>query len=276
MGNMRHKSQLTALEVIELDRPLIIAHRGYSQLAPENTLPAFRLAVNASADLVELDYHQAKDGHLIVIHDVELDRTTNSRKQWGKKHIKVTAKTEAEIHRLDAGSWFDAKYAHTRVPLLAEALKVIQKGAVALLEHKGGGPAALLRILRHGRVIDRAVVQSFDWAFLRTLHELEPKLVLGALGPPSRLPNGKKARKVFRRLSGGWLGTAKSTGAKVVVWNMRVSARAVQLAHSRELKVWIYTINHPKPARRLLKCHVDGLITNDPLLMRRTVNERPT
>ena len=252
----------TALDVIKSDRPLVIAHRGCSQLAPENTLPAFRLALKAGADLVELDFHQTKDGRLIVIHDAELDRTTNARKFLGRKHIKVRAKTAAEIKRLDAGSWFDAKHAHTRVPLLAEAISVIETDAIALLERKSGDPAACLKVLRDKGHIDRVVVQSFDWAFLRQLHKLEPKLALAALGPPSVLPGGKKAQKVFRRLTAGWLGLAQKTGAKVVVWDKRVSAGAVRLAHSRGFKVWVYTIDRPKLAGRLLDCGVDGLISN--------------
>ena len=89
------QTHLTALNVIELNRCLLIAHRGYSQVAPENTLPAFRLALKAQCDLVEMDFHQTRDGQLIVIHDSELDRTTNARKLWKRKHIKVDTKTAA-------------------------------------------------------------------------------------------------------------------------------------------------------------------------------------
>jgi glycerophosphoryl diester phosphodiesterase len=260
---MRHKSQATTLDLIKSSRLLLIAHRGYSRLAPENTLPAFRLALKAGTDLVELDFQQTKDGRLVVIHDAELDRTTNARKLWGRNHIKVKTKTAAEIKHLDAGSWFAPRYAHTRVPLLAEALAVIQEHAVALLERKSGDPATCLKVLRHAKHLERTVVASFDWAFLRQLHELEPKLALAALGPPSVLPSGKKARRVFRRLTASWLNLAQKTGAIVVVWNKRLSARAVRLAHSLGFKVWVYTVDHPKLAKHLMDCGVDGLISNE-------------
>src|SRR5882762_4302594 len=83
------ESSLPALKLIASPRPLVIGHRGYCQFAPENTLPSFKLAVAAGADLVELDYHHTKDGQLIVIHDPDLDRTTDATNRWGQHHIKV-------------------------------------------------------------------------------------------------------------------------------------------------------------------------------------------
>src|SRR5712671_2335422 len=72
------ETDLPALKLIASARPLVIGHRGYSQFAPENTLPSFKLAMAAGADLVELDYYHSKDGQLIVIHDPDLDRTTDA------------------------------------------------------------------------------------------------------------------------------------------------------------------------------------------------------
>ena len=265
----------TALCLIGMNRPLVIAHRGYSQLAPENTLPSFRLALAARADLVELDFHQTKDGQLIVLHDRELDRTTDARKRWRRKHIRVNAKTAVEIQSLDAGSWFDARHAGARVPLLAEALDTIQKDGITLLESKSGEPAACVQLLRSKGLINKVVVQSFDWAFLRKIHEDEPKLLLAALGPPETLPNGKRPRRVFRKLSAEWINGVQKIGAKVIVWNKQISKRAVHLAHARGLKVWIYTIDNPKLAKRLLEQGVDGLITNNPPLIGKTIAPRP-
>ena len=82
--------------LLKRDRPLVIAHRGYSSAAPENTLPAFRWAVEVEADLVELDYHHSKDQVLTVVHDGTLDRTTDAVQRWGKGPHKVS---EAKIGR---------------------------------------------------------------------------------------------------------------------------------------------------------------------------------
>lgn len=262
------KSLTSAWNLISILRPLVIGHRGFCAVAPENTLPSFALAMKAGADLIELDYRHSKDGVPMVIHDATLDRTTNARKLWKRKHVKVINKTAVEIQTLDAGSWFDAKFAGAKIPRLTEALDFIcGNGAVALIERKSGDAKTLAKLLRERNWIHSTVVISFDWKFLRELHELEPNLILGALGPPARLSNGKKPAHLRRGLSSRLPDIAK-TGASVVVWNRHVSKRAIRLAHERNLKIWIYTINHPPLARHLLNCGVNGIITNDTDLLR--------
>jgi glycerophosphoryl diester phosphodiesterase len=257
------KNITAASDLIFRSRPLVIGHRGFCAIAPENTLPSFALAMKAGADLIELDYRHSKDGVPMVIHDATLDRTTNARKLWKRKHIKVANKTATEIQMLDSGNWFDAKFAGAKIPRLTEALDFIcGNGAVALIERKSGDAKTLAKLLREQNWICPTVVISFDWKFLRELHELEPDLILGALGPPARLSNGKKPTHLRRGLSARLNDIAK-TGASVVVWNRHISKRAIRLAHQRKLKIWIYTINHPLLARRLLNCGVDGIITND-------------
>ncbi|PYJ07050.1 MAG: hypothetical protein DME25_04785, partial [Verrucomicrobia bacterium] len=233
--------------------------------------PSFKLAMAAGADLVELDYYHSEDGQLVVIHDADLDRTTDATNRWGGRKIKIGTKTAAEIQSLDAGSWFEAKYAGTKIPLLAEALDTIQKGSVTLIERKAGDAAACLKLLREKKMINKVVVQSFDWEYLRSFHELEPAQALGALGPPDLLADGSKPLRVSKSLNAGWLDELQKTGAKVAVWNHSVSREAVQLAHQRGLKVWVYTINDTEEADRLLDMGVDGIITNNTSLIWRTI-----
>lgn len=252
-------------------RALLIAHRGYSGVAPENTLPAFKLALDCGVDMVELDFRVSKDGVPVVIHDAWLDRTTNARRLWKGKRIPVNQRTVAELQKLDAGSWYDAKYAGTTVPLLSEALEVILPRGAALVEHKAGTVEDFLRFLRQTSFKDRVVVQSFNWEFLRRLREHEPGLPTAALGPPFRLAHGGKPLHISRRLSRAWLRQAGQTGAQVVVWNWRVSPRAAEYAHELGFGLWIYTINRRRPAQRLLRAGVDGLITNEPELIRREI-----
>jgi glycerophosphoryl diester phosphodiesterase len=264
-------TNLTVINLIASKRPLVIGHRGYCQFAPENTLPSFKLAIAAGADLVELDYHHTKDGKLIVIHDSELDRTTDATNRWAQKRIKVSTKTATEIQTLDAGSWFDPKYAGTKIPLLAQALDTIQQGSVTLIERKDGDPDACITLLHSKDLINKVVVQAFDWEYLREFHHLEPEQVLGALGPPTLLPDGKKPSGRSKDLSEVWLDDLQKTGAKVAVWNQQVSKETVQIAHDRGLKVWVYTINDPAVANQLLDIGVDGLITNNTSLIWRTL-----
>ncbi len=265
---------LPALNLVSSQRPLVIGHRGYCQFAPENTLPSFKLAMAAGADLVELDYYHTKDGKLIVMHDGELDRTTDATNRWGEQHIKISSKTAAEIQSLDAGSWFDPKYAGTKVPLLSEALDTIEQGSVTLIERKGGDPVTCISLLRGKDLINKVVVQSFDWQYLREFHQQEPDQVLGALGPASQLSDGKKPAGIPKELSAQWLDDLQKTGAKVAVWSDKVSKEAVQLAHQRGLKVWVYTINDVTEANKLLDMGVDGIITNNTSLIWKAIATR--
>src|SRR5689334_623108 len=100
-----------AQALIQSPRVLIIAHRGNSSVAPENTLPAFQSALEAKADLVELDYYHSADGVPVVIHDKLLGRTTNAEQVLGKSELAVRDLPLADLRKLDAASWFDEKFA---------------------------------------------------------------------------------------------------------------------------------------------------------------------
>lgn len=92
-----------AVDLVAFERALVIGHRGYNVIAPENTLPSFEMALKAGADLVELDYHHSRDGVPVVMHDFTLDRTTDATNHWHTNMIKIADKTLAEIRTLDAG-----------------------------------------------------------------------------------------------------------------------------------------------------------------------------
>jgi glycerophosphoryl diester phosphodiesterase len=250
--------------------PLVIAHRGYCQIAPENSLPAFRLAKTAGADLVELDYHHSKDGKLVVIHDATLDRTTDATNKWGGSKIRVDSKTLGELQSLDAGKWFGAQFAGTRLPSLHEALEVIQDGGMTLIERKAGDAATCVKLLQEQDLVNKVIVQAFDWDYLTDFHQREPRQVLGALGPPS-IRAAKKLTDDEKLLSKAWITEAQKTGARVIVWNKQVTRETVTYAQQQGLKVWVYTINDPAEAERLLDFGVDGLITNNTSLIWRTI-----
>ena len=259
-----------AEQLLNAARPLVIGHRGYCQIAPENTLPAFRLAKTAGADLVELDYHHTKDGELIVIHDSTLDRTTDAVAKWGGSKIRVEDKTLAELQTLDAGKWFNSQFAGTRLPTLKEALEVIQDGNLTLIERKGGDAAACVKLLNERQLINQVIVHAFDWQYLADFHHQEPRQVLSALGP-SGYRDGKKLTEQEKFLSERWVDEARKAGVRAMGWNNQVTREAVAYAHQKKLKVWIYTINDPAEANRLLDLGVDAIITNNPSLIWRTI-----
>jgi glycerophosphoryl diester phosphodiesterase len=238
--------------------PLIIAHRGDSKVAPENTLPAFRSAVKAGADLVELDYLHSADGVPVVFHDKYLDRTTNAQRLWGGAKIELTTKTLAELEQLDAGLWFDEKFQGTRLPRLDESLDAIQNGSMTLIERKQGDAATCVKLLRDKKLIDNVVVQAFDWDFLTACHQLAPQLVLAALGHEE--VTAEKLDKVAK------------TGASVVGWEDKYTTpETIRQMHDRGWKVWVWTVDDPARAVALVQAGADGIITNRPADIRRAV-----
>jgi glycerophosphoryl diester phosphodiesterase len=252
--------------LIQLDRPLVIAHRGYSQMAPENTIPAFRLAIISGADLVELDYHQTRDHVPVVLHDSTLDRTTDIRPRLGLTNASVAQLRASELANLDAGSWFDPLYQNVRIPLLTEALDMIQAESVTLIERKAGDAETLIGLLQDRQLLDQVIVQSFDWAFVRQCRDLAPNLVLGALGPPSTR-DGQPLTDADRWLNSAFLDEVQATGAQLVVWNRQVTPQSVTEAQRRGLRVWVYTINEPITASLLVAFGVNGIITDNPALI---------
>lgn len=161
-------------------RPLIIAHRGNSSVAPENTLPAFESAVLAGADMIEIDVQVCEDGIGIVIHDATVDRTTDGAGP-------VAALRSTEVRHLDAGSWFAPAYAGTALPVFADVVDLLLRhpDTALLLELKGDWPLEptnrLLTEVDEAGVADRVLAQGFSVAMLRTLQEAAPDLRRGLL-----------------------------------------------------------------------------------------------
>jgi glycerophosphoryl diester phosphodiesterase len=158
---------------------LVIAHRGASGNAPENTLAAFKKAVALGAAFIETDLQLSRDAHFVAIHDATVNRTTNG--QGAVHDMKL-----AELRRLDAGSWFGSEFAGERIPTLEEILEFSKKNDVVFyLEIKPGGSwggeHALVGALRESGEIPRTVVISFDPAIVLSVRKIEPTLMTGLL-----------------------------------------------------------------------------------------------
>src|SRR3984885_1386330 len=158
---------------------LVIAHRGASGHAPENTLAAFKRALALGATFIETDLQLSRDSRFVAIHDDTVNRTTNGQ---GKVHDLSLS----DLRRLDAGSWFGSEYAGERIPTLAEILEFAKKyDVVFYLEMKPGGSwggeHALISGLRDSGQIARTVVISFDAAILSAVRKIEPTLMTALL-----------------------------------------------------------------------------------------------
>lgn len=155
------------------NRPVVIAHRGASHVSPENTIPAFEIAIEAGADAVELDVRLTSDRELVVMHDARLGRTTlNSRL--------VASTTAEEAAALDAGSWFNREFRGALVPLLNEALMTLRERVVPLVEIKDSGSIGvsaaerLVEILEESGMTEDVLVISRFTEALDTVGRLSP------------------------------------------------------------------------------------------------------
>ena len=162
--------------------PFISAHRGYSAVAPENTLVALEAALSARAHVAEIDVKMTKDGQLVLMHDATLDRTTDG-------HGPVSALTLAEIRTLDAGRWFDRKFAGTRVPTLDEVL-AWSRGRLGILVELKNCPERdpqfideVIAAIERQSATDFAIPAGFDHPSLAEIHRRRPAWTLEMIVP---------------------------------------------------------------------------------------------
>jgi glycerophosphoryl diester phosphodiesterase len=227
---------------------LVIAHRGASGHAPENTLAAFRKAVSLGAAFIETDLQLSRDARFVAIHDATVDRTTGGT---GAVHNL----TLAELRQLDAGSWFGSEFAGERIPTLEDIFAFSKKHDVVFyleLKPSGswGGEHALISALRESGEIPRTVVISFDTAILESVRKLEPTLMTGVLY------EGQIDRPVDRAVEIG--------ARQVAVRSDLVTQALLAEARKKDLQVVCWTVNHPAHMRLLIDAGVDGIMSDYP------------
>lgn len=248
----------------------VIGHRGAAAVAPENTLPSFRHASDVGADAVELDLHCSRDGHLVVIHDDTLQRTTN-----GKGDVEI--RTLEELRALDAGFRFTPDGGRSypyrdrgvRIPTLPEVLAEIGDLLVVAEVKSRRAGKAMGEWLRDSPERDRILVGGFEredvepagrHARWRCAYqdELRWYVLLGKIGLGRRFAPDVDAAMVPER-------------RRLI---RIVSRRFVRRAHADGLGVFVWTVNRPEDMRRLLAWGVDGLVSDAPGRARRVVDER--
>ncbi len=224
----------------------IVAHRGGYLLTPENTCAAIRACAGA-ADRIEIDVHVSADGHLVVIHDATVNRTTSGSGA-------VSNLTLAQLKALDAGAKFSPAFAGERIPTLAEALAAVPPGIPVLLDRKAGEPQNYVDALRAANMISNAALASGGWKFLIDAKELEPGLHLVAVGSGEL---GTNSLEVLRRHD-----------IRFACWpQSQISQEVVDLARSYGVMVYVPISTGPE-IHRFLDMGVDGLIAEDPRMAR--------
>lgn len=227
-----------------------IAHRGASGTAPEHTRAAFTRALDAGVDMIELDVQLSRDEELVVVHDFELERTTNGRGT-------VRSHDWAALRELDAGSWFGAEFAGQRMLTLTEVLHLVGERARLNVEVK---PTAgderilaekLVALLEHCEKTRSTVVSCFDYDVLREVRALSADLKVGLL---THDPDFSRVWRVARELS------ARSVHPH---WAL-VSPEIVRCAREEGLEVIVWTVNEVDVMAALAAQGVDGIISDYP------------
>jgi glycerophosphoryl diester phosphodiesterase len=227
---------------------LVIAHRGASGHAPENTLAAFKRAIALGATFIETDLQLSRDTRFVAIHDDTVNRTTNG-------HGKVHDLTLNELRRLDAGSWFGSEFTGERIPTLEEILEFAKKHDIVFyLELKPtgswGGEHALIGALRNSGEIARTIVISFDASILGALRKIEPTLMTGLLF------DGQVEEPLTRAVEIG--------ARQLAVRGDLVTPTLLAEARKRDLQVVCWTVNQPAHMRLLIEAGVAGIMSDYP------------
>ncbi|MEK6561886.1 MAG: glycerophosphodiester phosphodiesterase [Candidatus Binatota bacterium] len=227
-----------------------IAHRGSSGSYPENTRLAFEKAIEAGADMIEMDCRLSKDGHVVVIHDDRLDRTARAKGF-------VKGKTLRQLKKLDVGAWLKKSFKGERILTLEEILEIVSGKVEINLEIKSvlRGPLGIelkvLFIVSHFDYLERAIFSSFDYQSLRRLRELAPDVRIGVLYGAGIKDNPFQAAREMNAYS---------------LHIQREFATPHFLEEARELglKSFVWTVNEVKEMEKFLSLGVDGIISDFP------------
>ncbi len=233
-------------------KPAVFAHRGARRVAPENTLPAFARALEMGVAGIELDVHRSADGRLVVIHDFTVDKTTNGQGR-------VEQMSAAELRRLDAGGYFDSKFAGVQIPFLEEVLDLVGDRCRLNIEIKSTHPyaddasAGVAALIRERNLYDQVIVSSFNPITLIKMRHLDPRIALGMLYDAS-MP------AFLRRV---WAGPPIRPEAQHP-HHALIDAEFMAWARSLPAAVNTWTVNEVEEARRLAALGVDVIITDVP------------
>lgn len=232
-----------------LDVPDIVAHRGDSVNAPENTIPAFELALAENPDWIELDVHQTKDGVIVVSHDDDLSRVT------GKK-VFVHELTFDELQKLDAGSWFSNEYSYVRIAKLDDILKIFKDKINVQIEVKYTGfddhlEEHVLEVVNNNNMHDQVIFTSLQSEPLKRLKEIDPSVtvVYSMYVAVDHIEEIEFA---------DWFTVEESN----------INEELVNNVHKAGKKIFTWTCNTEEGVQHLIDCRVDGILTDNPNMMK--------
>lgn len=233
-------------------RTEVWAHRGFSSKYPENTMAAFIAALELGVDGLEFDIHLSQDGHIVVIHDENLDRTTNGRGPVGRH-------TLAELQRLDSGSWFNPSFSRETIPTLIQVLELVKvwdRPVTLNIEIKSDEvrypdlEKLAFRMVRDKGLEHQVIFSSFNHFVLRDLKAEYPESRIGLL--------------YMEGLVDPWR-YAESLGASALhPYHRSFDASIVRNAQEHGIRIHTFTVNKEADMERLAEWEVDAIITDRP------------
>ena len=248
----------------------IVAHRGASHDAPENTIAAFQLAWKKHADGIEGDFLLTSDKQVICLHDKDTKRVAN-------QNLTVSKSTYSQMRNLDVGSWKSAKYRGERIPTLQEVLEIVPAGKYLLIEIKTGPEILphLSKVLRSSTLKpDQMRIIAFDAEVIAGVRKEFPQLKAHWLTSFKQdkatgewTPGLDSILKTARRIN--------ASGVDVKAENEVVDQDFVDAIHAAGLEFHVWTINDPEKARRYDELGVDSITTDRPQLLREALQKTP-
>ena len=228
---------------------IVIAHRGASRAAPENTLSAMKKAIEFGADYAECDVFQTKDGEIVLFHDEEMERTT------GKEGM-IWEYALAELKELEVGSWFSEEFRGEPIPTLREVVRLVKGNIKLNIEVKVSGKdpdiaQKVVDIIRSEDFEKECMVTSFEKPVIEKVKEIAPDLATGFIFDEEHPPD------IF---AGNW----------EIVCSKRniVDEEFVQKAKQSGKKLFVWTVNYPEEMRKFIDLGVDGIITDIPDILK--------
>lgn len=247
----------------------IIAHRGASSLAPENTLASVKKAIDLKADIIEVDVHLTKDQQIIVCHDENLKRTTG-------RNLLIKNTEYAEIKQLDAGSWFSSEFKSEKIPLLEEVIKIINGKCKLLIEIKKGSETypgiekMVLELIKQLKAEDYCLMHTFAQAAIFTWNSFNSNIPVSYLkisGPikiwKNKLMHSRMAPDSVHCYSNNY-------------YYRFVTKRFVKKVHDNNQKIFVWTVNNKRAMRRMVRAGVDGIITNNCITLKQVIEYKST
>jgi glycerophosphoryl diester phosphodiesterase len=239
--------------------PIVVAHRGASGYAPENTMAAIKKAITMGVDMIEIDVQLSKDNEVVLMHDLTVDRTTNGKGKVRDLYLE-------EIKKLDAGKWFSSEFSGEKVPTLEEVIQAINGQCKLLIEVKRVKSKKLeienkiVQLINKYNAYNWCIVQSFETQVIKNIQALDKSIECHKLVTMniSVLP-----LHIDSRIKTGTIYKYKNVQSINPYFKM-LNKRKVKKIHSYGQKVITWTVNEPEDMKRMIEMGVDGIITNYP------------